>query len=98
MTSFRLTCCLCCCLLLICGSVGFAEPSENIAPVTVTQLQQDNVFLQRQVNRLEAQVTAMRDEMNGSDASQIFAGIGYIVGIFGVAAWVAARKKNGQGN
>lgn len=98
MTSFRLICCLCTCLLLICCAVGFAELSEKTVPATVTQLQQDNASLQRQVKRLEAQVAAMRDEMNTPDATQIFAGIGYIVGIFGIAGWVAARKKNGQGN
>ncbi len=98
MTRFRLACCLCLYLLLICPSVGFAELSENTATAPSVQLQQENASLQRQVKRLETQVSALRDELNEPDSSQVFAGIGYIVGIFGVAAWVAARKKNGQGN
>lgn len=96
MTSFRLICCFG--LLLVVCSVGLAETQPATISPTMVQLQQENVSLQRQVKRLEAQVEAMRDEMNTPGVVQIFSGIGYIVGLFGVAAWVAAGKKSGQGN
>ena len=95
MTGFRLFCCFC--LLLLSSSAAFAV-TEPGAPQTVAQLQQENASLQRQVKRLEAQVTAMREELNTPDATQIVGGIGYIVGIFGIAGWIAARKKSGRGN
>ena len=91
MTGFRLFICLC--LLLLSCTVSLAEGQQS----TTEQLQQENAALQRKVKRLEAQVAAMREEMNSPDATQVIGGIGYIVGIFGVAGWIATRKKNGQG-
>ena len=92
MTRFRLFCCLY--LLLSCSTFVFAEAQHP----SMTQLQQENSTLQRKVRRLEAQVEAMREELNSPDSTQVIGGIGYIVGIFGVAGWIAARKKSGQGN
>jgi len=74
--------------MLCCATVFAAEDLPDLP-----RLQQENHLLERKIKRLEAQVAAMRDELNRPDASQIGGGIGYIVGIFGVAAWVAARKK-----
>jgi len=92
MTSFRLL--IFFCLLSLCCSPVLAEqPTAQLV-----QLQQENAALQRQVKRLEAQVTAMREELNTPAVTQIVGGIGYIVGIFGIAGWVAVRKKNRQGN
>jgi len=89
-TGFRLICCV---LFLSCSVVHAGEP----AAADISQLQQENRQLQRQVRRLEVQVEALREELNAPNASQVIGGIGYIVGIFGVAGWIAARKKNGQG-
>lgn len=62
-----------------------------------SSLQQENQLLQRRVRRLEAQVAAMRAELNQPHASQVIGGIGYIVGIFGGVAWyVAVRRKSGR--
>jgi len=68
------------------------------AAVTDSSLQQENQQLQRQVRRLEAQVAAMREEMNQPHASQVIGGIGYIVGVFGGVAWYAAARKKGGRN
>ena len=96
MTGFRLLCCLC--LLLFSCSVVCAEAGDDSASPTSIQLQQEKVSLQRKVKRLEAQVAALREEVNSPDATQVFAGLGYVVGIFGVAAWIAARKQSGRGD
>lgn len=93
MTGLKLLCGLL--LLVNSWSVSFAAQQIEESP-TVAQLQQENSLLQRKVKRLENQVTAMRDEMNSPDISQIFGGIGYIVGIFGVAGWVAVRQSAGR--
>ena len=61
-------------------------------------LQQENQQLQRKVRHLEAQVVAMREELNRPHASQVIGGIGYIVGIFGGVAWYAAGRKKGGRN
>jgi hypothetical protein len=94
MTGFRLLCCLC--LVLLISTNGIAQPPTDSASATIDQLQQENTSLQLKVKRLERQVSAMREEMNTPDATQIIGGIGYIVGIFGVCGWIAARKKSGR--
>lgn len=96
MTCFRLFCCLC--LFLLSCSVVFAATGQDSVASTIIQLQQENASLQRKVRRLEAEVTAMREELNTPHASQVFSGIGYIVGIFGIAGWIAARKQRGRGD
>lgn len=95
MSGFRLLCCL---LVLVgCCSVALAAQQAEKSSILV-QLQQENAELQRDVNRLESQVAALREEMNTPGASRIIAGLGYIVGIFGVAVWIAARRGVGRGN
>ena len=96
MTVFRLQCCLA--LLLCIATTAFSAPGQTPQQMTVVQLQQENKSLQHKVRRLEAQVAAMREELNAPKASQIVGGIGYIVGIFGVAGWIAARNKNRRGD
>lgn len=84
-----------CAVLLCCCFVGAVmAQAESTAD---SSLQLENQQLQRKVRRLEAQVAAMRDEMNRPHASQVIGGVGYIVGIFGGVAWyAAARKKSGR--
>lgn len=96
MTAFRLFCSLCC-LLVFC--LPFSSFAADPAPAgggdsQLILLQQENTSLQRQVRRLEHEVSALRDELDTPDATQIIGGIGYIVGLFGLAAWYAAGKKN----
>ncbi|SHI79998.1 hypothetical protein SAMN02745165_00921 [Malonomonas rubra DSM 5091] len=79
------------CLSLIVVPFAAAESDQLVA------LQQENRLLQRQVKKLEAQVDAMREEMNQPGAERIISGLGYIVGVFGITGWVAAsRKKRGE--
>ena len=97
MTSFRQICCLCPLLLglLLAAPAEAAGPQVSSAEALL-MLQQENTALQGQVRRLEHQVAALRDELNSPDPTQIIGGVGYIVGLFGVAAWLASRKKNRQ--
>ena len=99
MTSFRQFCCSCPLLfgLLLAAPACAADP-QLPAPEMLVQLQQENTALQGKLRHLEHQVAALRDELNSPDATQILGGIGYIVGLFGVAAWLAARKKNRREN
>jgi nickel transport protein len=99
MTSFRQSCCFYLLLLgLLLVPPAFAAETQVSAPELLLQLQQENATLQGNVRRLEHQVTALRDELNSPDATQIIGGIGYIVGLFGIAGWLAARKINRQEN
>ena len=98
MTAFRHVCrCFC---LLVLGLLLFAQlgsAADTVASTaTVIQLQQENAALHRQVRRLESQSAALREELNSPGSAQIIGGIGYIVGLFGIAGWFAARNKSRQ--
>ena len=100
MTSFRQSSCSIVCLLLFCLLLtppATAAP-DPVAAELAQSLPQENADLKRKVRRLEHQVTALRDELNSPGATQIIGGIGYIVGLFGIAGWVAARKKTAREN
>ncbi len=92
---YRLLFVLFCCGVLLLAPVAAEEPAGE-QNARLQTLQDENRTLQRQVRRLEHQVAALRDELNTPGASQVIGGIGYIVGLFGVAIWVAARKKTAQ--
>ncbi|NOY13745.1 MAG: hypothetical protein GXP51_08725 [Deltaproteobacteria bacterium] len=94
MTGFRQICCLC--LLLLClfsASALYAVVPPVTGAETVLQLEQENAALQHKIRRLQRETAALRDELGSPGISQIFGGIGYIVGLFGVVGWIAARKK-----
>lgn len=98
MTGFRQCFSPVCCLLLC--SFWFCSPlyavEQQTAETPLVALQQENAALQRKVHRLERQADALRQELNAPDATQVIGGIGYIVGLFGVASWFVARKKTTQ--
>jgi hypothetical protein len=97
MTRFQQVCCPCLLLLsLALVAPTFAAEPLLYATATVQQLQQENTALQGKVQRLEHQVAALRQELNAPDATQTIGGIGYIVGLFGIAGWFTAHKKNRQ--
>ena len=99
MTVFRQTF-TCCCLVLMLGLLPvvplFAAEPVSAVEIYLQRLEQENAVLQRQVRRLESQAVALREELNSPGAEQVIAGIGYIVGLFGVVAWFASRKKSHQ--
>ncbi len=89
----------CVCLLLFAVSLSspvFATEQAPQVTKSIQQLEQENDALLRKVRRLERQTAAQREELSTPGASQIIGGLGYIVGLFGVAGWAAARKKSRQ--
>ena len=101
MTGFRQSSCRGFCLLLLCLLLAApiaAVASGAVATELSVPLQQENADLKRKLRRLEHQVAALRDELNSPDATQIIGGIGYIVGVFGIAGWIVSRKKQRQEN
>ena len=75
-----------------------ALAADPAGPPALAELRQENTALRRQVQRLERQVAAQRDELSRPGASEVFGGLGYIVGIFGIAAWWSARRQANREN
>lgn len=65
------------------------EPCNEIMEVLKTQ----NGRLSGELRRIQREIAALRAEIATPGIRDVFAGVGYIFGFFGVAAFVAARRK-----
>ena len=67
-------------------------PGENSQEV-ITLLKEQNSKLSNDLRRIQREIAALRADLDKPGLKEIFAGIGYIFGLFGVAAFVASRRK-----
>jgi hypothetical protein len=81
-----------------------APPDDAAAPASLTTAAADcaglaelvkaeNSRLSGELRRVQREVAALRADLDKPGSREIFAGIGYILGLFGVAAFVAARRR-----
>lgn len=49
--------------------------------------------LAEELRRIHREIAALRADLDQPGLAEVFAGLGYILGLFGVAAFVAARRK-----
>ncbi|MFV0438160.1 MAG: hypothetical protein ACK5PS_12335 [Desulfopila sp.] len=88
---------------------GWAMAEDGTAPVAETKVAMayDQQFAQilallteqdkknsREFRQLKRDLAALGQQMETPGISEILGGIGYIFGLFGVAAYVMSRKKN----
>ncbi|MCF8025291.1 MAG: hypothetical protein K9J79_04945 [Desulfobacteraceae bacterium] len=72
----------------------FAQsPQENDRQAVVALLKEQNRQLSGDLRHIRREIAALRAQLEEPGLRDIFAGIGYIFGLFGVAAFVAARRK-----
>jgi hypothetical protein len=72
----------------------FAQSPGDPAPEAVAELlKEQNSKLSGQLRRIQREIAALRADLDKPGLKDVFAGIGYIFGLFGVAAYVAARRK-----
>ncbi len=80
--------------LLAPAGVVSAQSPEDPAPETVSALlNEQNRKLSGELRRIQREIAALRADMDKPSLKDVFSGIGYIFGLFGVAAYVAARRK-----
>lgn len=73
-------------------AAGLQECSELAA--LLIQLDERN---SRELRQIKRDLAALTKQVEQPGLSEILGGIGYILGLFGVAAYVASRKKSGGG-
>ncbi len=67
-------------------------PGENCQEV-IALLKEQNSKLSNDLRRIQREIAALRADLDKPGIKDVFAGIGYIFGLFGVAAFVASRRK-----
>jgi len=75
------------------GSLPAQTPPEGRFQEIVALLNEQNDKLTNDLRRIQREIAALRADLDKPGFKDIFAGIGYIFGLFGVAAFVASRRK-----
>ncbi len=75
------------------GQLWAQNPPEKDASEVVQLLKEQNSKLSRDLRRIQREIAALRADLDKPGMKDVFAGIGYIFGLFGVAAFVAVRRK-----
>jgi nickel transport protein len=68
-------------------------PDQESQAEIITLLKEQNRHLSGDLRGIHREIAALRADMDKPNFKDIFSGIGYILGLFGVAAFVAARRK-----
>ena len=84
---------LCLCMAGLPGQLLAQDASEKESAEVVQLLKEQNSKLSRDLRRIQREIAALRSDLDKPGMKEVFAGIGYIFGLFGVAAFVAARRK-----
>ncbi|BCR06247.1 hypothetical protein DESUT3_33160 [Desulfuromonas versatilis] len=79
--------------LALLGPARTAGAEEAGARDGAAAAQQDNEKLSAELRRIHREIAALRADLDKPGMEDVFAGLGYIFGLFGVAAFVASRRK-----
>jgi len=79
-------------LMILPVSLAAETPPDETQEV-IAFLKAQNSRLSKDLRRIQREIAALRADLAEPGVKDIFAGVGYIFGFFGVAAFVAARRK-----
>ncbi len=74
-------------------SLPAQTPPEEGSQEVITLLNEQNRKLSNDLRRIHREIAALRADLDKPGIKDVFAGIGYIFGLFGVAAFIASRRK-----
>ncbi len=75
------------------GSLPAQTPPVESSHEVAMLLKEQNSKLSHDLRRIQREIAALRADFDKPGIKDVFAGIGYIFGLFGTAAFVAARRK-----
>jgi len=68
-------------------------PPDESSREVITLLKEQNSKLSSDLRRIQREIAALRADLEKPGIKDVFAGIGYIFGVFGAAAFVASRRR-----
>lgn len=84
---------LCALLLARPGVVTARNPEMENQQAIMSLLKTQNSRLNDELRRVQREIAALRADLNKPGLRDVVSGIGYIFGVFGVAAYVASRRR-----
>jgi nickel transport protein len=84
---------LCFFLAGLSGPLWAQNPPDENAGEVIVLLKEQNRQLSGDLRRIQREIAALRADLDKPGVKDVFAGIGYIVGLFGAAAFAASRRR-----
>ncbi|MBA2880087.1 nickel transport protein [Desulfosalsimonas propionicica] len=75
------------------GPTCAQSPQKTDKKAVVELLEEQNRQLSQEIRQVRREIAALGARMDEPGIREVFAGIGYILGLFGAAALAAARRK-----
>ncbi len=75
------------------NTVSAASPEKPAIQEVLALLEEHKSELSRDLRQIRREIAALRADLDQPGIREVFAGVGYIFGLFGVAAFVAARRR-----
>jgi hypothetical protein len=76
------------------GVLWAQNSQDQTAGEIIALLKEQNSSLSRDLRRIQREIAALRADLEKPGMKEVFAGIGYIAGLFGMAAFAASRRKD----
>ncbi len=80
------------------GLLWAQNPQDQTVSVlseeVIALLKEQNSSLSSDLRRIQREIAALRADLDKPGMKDVFAGIGYIAGLFGMAAFAASRRKD----
>jgi nickel transport protein len=71
-----------------------SDARQDSCKALMTKLEEQNLQLSRELRLIKRDIAALNQNLEKPGIQEVMAGIGYILGLFGVAAFCTARRKN----
>ncbi len=78
--------------LAVPGLLADEPPVQNCQEI-IALLKEQNSKLSGDLRRIQREIAALRADLSKPGIDDVFSGIGYILGLFGTAAFVASRRR-----
>jgi len=84
---------LCFFLAGLSGPLWAQDSPDETAGAVIVLLKEQNQKLSGDLRRIQREIAALRADLDKPGVKDVFAGIGYIFGLFGAAAFAASRRR-----
>lgn len=80
-------------LLMLPGALYAEDLADDQCREVIEQIDRQTDKLSGDLRRVQREIAALRADLDKPGLDDIFSGIGYILGLFGTAAFVASRRR-----
>ena len=77
------------------ASATVADEQQGDCRALMAGIEEHNRKLTQELRQIKREIALLNQNLEKPGVREILAGIGYILGLFGIAAWFAARRQKG---